>query len=77
MKKIIKRLKSKTPVYAKILQALSGAVAAIPLYYGTLPEEFKASIPAQSLVIISFIGAVIAFFLQLLQKKGGSDGQSV
>ena len=59
---------AETPVIARFLQALSGAIATLPLYYQGLPDEFKATIKPSIIGYISIAGMVTAFLLQFFQK---------
>ena len=68
MKKIIDRLASPTAIWVKMLQMLSGAIAALPKYYDSLPDAFKSSIPPSYLLYVSMAGGFIIFLLQLTQK---------
>lgn len=69
MKKLKERLKAKTPKYARVLQGISGAIAAIPIYYSSLPDEFKQSVPKELLLYITIFGLIVIFFLNLLTVK--------
>jgi hypothetical protein len=69
MKKIIKWWNAKTPIYARILQSVSAAISAIPLYYTSLPERFQLLIGDKVIMYISISGIVVTFLLNLLHKK--------
>ena len=68
-KTLWQRFKSATPKLAKLFQALSGAIAALPIYYSSLPEEFKTTIPTDWLKWITGAGLIVAFILQFLERK--------
>jgi len=69
MKKLInERLKKKTPKYAKILQLLSGAIGALPIYFNSLPQAFKDSIPNNVIWVVTAIGGILIFVLQLINE---------
>lgn len=61
--------KAETPAFARFFQLVSSAVAALPMYYNTLPEQFKDSIPTDYLRYIAIAGGVCAFILQFFNKK--------
>ena len=73
MKKVLFSLptwwKAETPVLARYLQIISSALASLPLYYATLPEEFKTAIPTSYLKYIAIAGGVSVFILQFFNKK--------
>lgn len=69
MKKLIKWWKAETPKLAQAFQVLGAALAAMPLYYATLPDEFKQTIPAEWLKWIAGTGFITAFILQFFNKK--------
>ncbi|MEI8087557.1 MAG: hypothetical protein WCG93_15210 [Paludibacter sp.] len=73
MKKVLFSLptwwKAETPVLARFLQIISSALASLPLYYATLPEEFKTAIPTSYLKYIAIAGGVSVFILQFFNKK--------
>lgn len=73
MKKLLSNLfawwKAETPVFARFFQLVSGALAAMPLYYASLPDEFKTAIPSCYLNYIAIGGGVCAFILQFFNKK--------
>ena len=59
---------AETPLFARILQALSAAFAALPLYYSSLPDEFKSTITPGMFTYITIGGGLITFLLNLLTK---------
>ena len=61
--------KGETPVLARFLQLVSSSLAALPLYYAALPEDFKTAIPTGYLKHIAIIGGVCVFILQFFNKK--------
>ena len=71
--KAINKLKKwwrlKTPLFARFLQSLSVGVAAIPLYYGSLPERFQVVIPDDVILYISLAGLITTFLLNFLHIK--------
>ena len=67
--KLIKWWKLKTPLFARILQSISVAVAAIPLYYSSLPERFQLTIPDNVILYISLVGLIATFLLNFLHVK--------
>ena len=73
MKKVLFKLpewwKAETPVLARFFQLISSAIAALPLYYAALPEEFKSAIPTSYLKYIAIAGGVCAFIRQFFNKK--------
>lgn len=73
MKKVLFSLptwwKAETPALARFLQIISSALASLPLYYATLPEEFKTAIPTSYLKYIAIAGGVSVFILQFFNKK--------
>lgn len=73
IQKLISQFKSATPKIAKFLQALSVAVAALPVYFSSLPEEFKATIPTEWLKYITLIGGLCLVLLQFTTKKAKAD----
>jgi len=73
MKKIIALWKAETPVIARVLQSLSGAIAVLPVYYSSLPEEFKSTIPTNLIGYISLGGLVVTFLLNLMTKKQSNE----
>ena len=60
---------AETPKIARFLQILSGALAALPIYYTGLPEEFKSTITPDILHIIALSGLLTAFLLQFFKIK--------
>lgn len=69
MKKLKKWWFAETPKIARLFQLISGAIAALPLYYAALPDEFKQSIPTDWLKWIAGAGFFTAFVLQFFNKK--------
>jgi hypothetical protein len=69
MGKFVKWWRAKTPIYARFLQSLSVGVAAIPIYYETLPERFKMAIPDNTIMYISFFALGLTFLLNFLHVK--------
>ena len=69
MKKLIKWWNGETPKIARLFQIVSGSIAALPLYYVALPDEFKSTIPADYLKYIAIAGGLCAFILQFFNKK--------
>ncbi len=73
MKKVFFKLskwwKADTPVFSRFFQIVSSAIAALPLYYALLPEEFKLAIPTSYLKHITIAGGVYVFILQFFNKK--------
>ena len=69
MKKLIFWWNAETPKIARLFQVLSGALAALPLYYVALPDDFKTTIPISYLKWICISGGVCAFILQFFNKK--------
>jgi len=73
MKKVLFKLpvwwKADTPAFARFFQIVSSAIAALPLYYASLPEEFKSAIPTCYLKHIAIAGGVCVFILQFFNKK--------
>jgi hypothetical protein len=73
MKKVFFRLpawwKADTPAFARFFQIVSSAIAALPLYYASLPEEFKSAIPTSYLKHIAIAGGLCVFILQFFNKK--------
>ena len=69
MKTLIKWWRAETPKLARFFQVLSGALAALPLYYAALSDEFKATISADYLKWIAISGGVCVFILQFFNKK--------
>jgi hypothetical protein len=61
--------KAETPAIARFFQIISSALATLPLYYATLPEEFKTAIPICYLKIVAIGGGVCTFVLQFFNKK--------
>lgn len=59
----------KTPPFARFLQSISVAVAAIPLYYSSLPERFQLIIPDNVILYISSAGLITTFLLNFLHVK--------
>jgi len=59
---------AETPLFARFLQALSAAFAAIPLYYNALPVEFKSAITPGMFTYITIGGGATTFLLNLLTK---------
>ena len=64
-----KRIVSPTPWYVKLLQALSAAIASIPVYITALPQSFQDSIPSDMLKWFTIVGVIVTFLLQLINKK--------
>lgn len=60
---------SETPAMYKYLQVFSVAIAAVPMYYSSLPAQFQSSIPDSWLKYITTIGAICAFLLQFKTHK--------
>jgi hypothetical protein len=73
MKKLFFKLpnwwKADTPAFARFFQLISSALAALPMYYIALPEEFKNAIPTTYLKYIAIAGGVCAFILQFFNKR--------
>jgi hypothetical protein len=73
MKKLFKNLskwwKAETPKLARFFQVLSAALAALPLYWASLPAEFQTQIPAEYLKYIAIGGGLCVFILQFFNKK--------
>ena len=67
--KLLKWWRLKTPLFARILQSISVAVAAIPLYYSSLPERFQLTIPDNVILYISSAGLIATFLLNFLHVK--------
>jgi len=66
---IKQRWDAKTPKFARWLQVLSSAITALPLYYTSLPDEFKASLPVNVILYISGAGLAVTFLLNLFNTK--------
>jgi len=73
MKKVLFKLpdwwKADTPAIARFFQLISSALAALPMYYIALPDQFKDAIPTSYLKYIAIAGGVCAFILQFFKKK--------
>jgi hypothetical protein len=67
--KLAKWWKAETPLFARILQSLSVALATLPLYYQNLPQEFKSTIEPNILHFISIAGMTTTFLFQFFTKK--------
>jgi hypothetical protein len=61
--------KAESPAIARFFQIISSALATLPLYYASLPEEFKTAIPICYLKIVAISGGVCTFVLQFFNKK--------
>ena len=61
--------KKETPKIAQFLQTLSVAIAAVPIYYNGLPDEFKNTIPTDVLKYVTLVGGICALALQFSTKK--------
>ena len=61
--------KSETPSIARFFQIISSALATLPLYYASLPEEFKNAIPICYLRCIAISGGMSTLVLQFFNKK--------
>jgi hypothetical protein len=72
IKKLITKLitlwRAETPLIARALQALCGAVLLLPMYYGQLPADFQILAPGE-LKYITIAALVAGAGLNLLQKK--------
>ena len=75
MKKTFLKLKelwlSETPKLARFLQLLSASLAAIPLYFSSLPEEFKSAIPENYIKYIAIAGGVLVVLCNFFKTKEG------
>ena len=73
MKKIFLKLKelwvSETPKLARFLQLVSASLAALPLYFSSLPEEFKSSIPDSYIKYIAIAGGVLIILCNFFKTK--------
>ena len=73
MKKIFLKLKelwvSETPKLARFLQLVSASLAALPLYFSSLPEEFKSSIPDSYIKYIAISGGVLVVLCNFFKTK--------
>ena len=73
MKKIFLKLKelwvSETPKLARFLQLVSASLAALPLYFSSLPEEFKSSIPDSYIKYIAIAGGVLVVLCNFFKTK--------
>lgn len=58
-----------TPALARFFQIIASAFATLPLYYSTLPEEFKTAIPSCYLKCVAIGGGITSFILQFFNKK--------
>ena len=68
MNKIIKWWKAETPLLAKILQYTAIGIAAIPMYYTSLPERFQQAITDEQIRYITISGIIATILLQLFHK---------
>jgi len=66
-KKIIQRWHAETPIFARLMQFVCGALVFVPHFYTALPEEFKVFTPIELKGIA--IAAIIAGLLLNLTKK--------
>ena len=73
MKKLFLKLKelwvSETPKLARFLQLVSASLAALPLYFSSLPEEFKNSIPENYIKYIAIAGGVLIILCNFFKTK--------
>ena len=73
MKKIYFKLKtlwlSETPKLARFFQLLSASLAALPLYFSSLPEEFKNSIPDNYIKYIAILGGILVILCNFFKTK--------
>lgn len=76
MKKLIELWNSETPKIARVLQWVSGVIgsctAAVIALWGSLPDEFKQTIPdsvKSHVVYVSAIGVLLPIILQFSKKK--------
>ena len=69
MKKVINRFKSKTSRLVKVLQLVLVAISATAIYFGSLPEEWKTTIPTSYIQLLSIAGFLLTFILQFTQSK--------
>ena len=71
--KIITKLKekwmAKTPKFARFFQIISTALAALPLYYASLPLDFQVIIPQNWLKWISICGFISVFLFNFFTEK--------
>lgn len=72
MKKLYLKLsnwwKAETPAIARFFQFISSVIAALPMYFATLPLEFRESIPTNYLKYIALTGGLCALILQFFKK---------
>lgn len=68
---------SETPVLYRYVQTISVAIAALPLYYASLPSQFQSSIPDCWLKYITISGAVCAFALQFKTNKKANESEEL
>lgn len=73
MKKLIELWKAETHVFAKFLQwflgTISTGIAALFVFWSTLPEEFKSEFSPTTLKYVAIVGAASVFLLQFTKKK--------
>ena len=67
MKKLVTRFRAKTPLVARMLQALCGALVFLPNYYSTLPLAFQG-LNVGELKMITIAALVAAFLLNFTKK---------
>jgi len=64
-----KAWKAETPHLAKLFQVVSGALAALPLYYASLPVDFQQAVPQNWLKWIAGAGFAGVFLFNFFSKK--------
>ena len=76
--KLVELWNAETPKIARMLQWVSGVIAAgttaVITLWGTLPEEFKSTVPdalKQHMVYVAAVGVLVPVLLQFSRKKGG------
>ena len=67
--KLIKWWKLKTPLFARILQSLTGSIAAYFFFYESMPERFQLTVPDYMVSYISIAGLITTFLLNFLHIK--------
>ena len=67
--KLIKWWRLKTPLFARILQSITGAIAAYFFFYESMPERFQLAVPDSMVSYISFAGLIATFLLNFLHVK--------
>ena len=76
-KRLIELWNSETPAIARFLQGVLGAVAvgvaALFVFWGSVPEEFKAAIGPEVMKAITYAGGISALGTALLQFTKKKD----